>query len=71
LQSKDAFHEFDAVMKDYFQKGHAEPVPETDMKKSLQEVFHLPMHAVHKESSTTTKLRAVLMHLPNLQQVYH
>ncbi len=38
---------------------HAEPVPETDMHKPLELVFYLPMHAVRKESSTTTKIRAV------------
>jgi len=30
------------------------------MKKSVQKVFYLPMNAVCKETSTTTKLRAVL-----------
>ena len=39
--------------------GHAEPVPSKDMDKPLSEVFYLPMHAVYKESSTTTKVRAV------------
>ena len=46
-------------MGDYFDKGHAEPVPDDDLQKPPQEVFYLPMHAVRKESSTTTKLRAV------------
>ena len=39
--------------------GHAETVPVIDMKKSEQEIFYLPMHAVRKESSSTTKIRAV------------
>ena len=38
---------------------HAECVPEADMHKPSQETFYLPMHAVRKEESTTTKLRVV------------
>lgn len=39
--------------------GHAELVPIADLQKPHQMVFHLPMHVVQKESSTTTKVRAV------------
>ena len=46
--------------------GHAEQVPLDDLEKPLQEVFYLPVHAVKKESSTTTRIRAVLMLQPNL-----
>ena len=46
-------------MKDYFDKGHAELVPAADLEKPPSEAFYLPMHAVKKESSTTTKIRAV------------
>ena len=46
-------------MTEYFEMGHAEPVPAADLEKPMQNVFYLPMHAVRKESSTTTKLRAV------------
>ncbi len=55
-------------MEEYVKSGHAEVVPDTDSRKSSDCVFYLPMHAVHKEHSTTTKIRAVLflMHLPNL-----
>jgi len=38
---------------------HAEPVPAADLHKACHEVFYLPMHAVRKEDSTTTKLRVV------------
>ena len=38
---------------------HAEPVPVEDLQKAPKEVFYLPMHAVRKEHSTTTKIRAV------------
>ena len=59
LCSWKEFQAFDKVMGDYFDKGHTEPVPDDDQQKPPREVFYLPMHAVRKESSTTTKLRAV------------
>ena len=46
-------------MQEYFDLGHAEPVPTADLEKPEKDVFYLPMHAVNKESSTTTKIRAV------------
>ena len=39
--------------------GHAELDPTVDLEKPAQEVFYLPMHNVRKESSSTTKVRAV------------
>ena len=58
LHARVQFDEFDDVMKEYF-VGHAELVPLEDLNKSTHEVYYLPMHAVHKESSTTTNIRAV------------
>ena len=46
-------------MNEYMDLKHAELVPEEDLNKPLQETFYLPMHAVRKEESTTTKLRVV------------
>ena len=34
-------------------------MPAEDLTNPPSEVFYLPMHAVHKESSTTTKICAV------------
>ena len=39
--------------------GHAEQVPPSDLEKPQHQVFYLSMHAVRKDSSTTTKIRAV------------
>ena len=47
------------MMEEYFEMGHAEPVPLADLEKLEQETFYLPMHAVRKESSSTTKIRVV------------
>ena len=59
LHSKNQFEEFAAVMEEYKEMKHAELVPIADLHKPSKEVFDLPMHAVHKEDSTTTKLRVV------------
>lgn len=49
----------DKVIQEYFDFDHAELVPQTDLNKSSDNVFYLPIHAVYKQSSTTTKVRAV------------
>ena len=59
LYTKGQFADFNAVMKEYFEMGHAERVPLIDLQKPYQDTFYLPMHAVRKESSSTTKIRAV------------
>ena len=59
LHSKGQFPEFSTVMREYFECDHAELVPTTDLEKPTSEVFYLPIHTVRKESSNTTKLRAV------------
>lgn len=47
------------LWRNIFVMGHAELVPVADLQKPYQMVFYLPMHVVQKESSTTTKVRAV------------
>jgi len=59
LNQKGRFEEFDAVMQEYFDLKHAEEVPTPDLEKPPDLTFYLPMHAVYKTSSTTTKIRAV------------
>jgi len=59
LYRKDQFERFAHCVEEYFELGHAEPVPSVAMKKAYNEVYYMPMHAVSKESSTTTKLRVV------------
>ena len=43
-------------MEEYLEKNHTELVPTDDLEKPVSEVFHLPMHPVFKETSTTTKV---------------
>ena len=59
LNQTDRFQEFNAVMQEYFNLGHAQAVPTKNMEKPTELTFYLPMHAVYKTSSTTTKIRAV------------
>ncbi len=49
----------DTVMQEYISLGHAEAVPLLHLEKSPELTFYLPMHAVYKDSSSTTKIRAV------------
>ena len=58
LRSRGHFGKYEAVIDEYFQSGPAKQAPASDLEKSTQRVFHLPMHAIRKESSTTTKVRA-------------
>lgn len=59
LKRKNMFREFENVMQEYLDLGHAETVPTEDEDKPPSKVFYLPMHAVYKATSTTTKIRAV------------
>ena len=59
LHKGGKFHEVEEVMEEYFINHHAEEVPLADLERPREEVFYLPMHIVRKESSMTTKIRAV------------
>ena len=48
---------YQAVMKEYLTLGHAEEVPPEESLPPQH--FYMPMHAVSKETSTSTKLRVV------------
>ncbi len=47
------------MLQEYLELEHAELVPHDDLSKPEYNVFYLPMHVVYKNSSTTTKVRAV------------
>ena len=59
LQSRGAYNKFHLAMEEYFENNHAELVSTNDLEKPASEVFYLPMRSVYKETSTTTKERAV------------
>ena len=59
LRVKSQFNEFALAMQECFEMGHAEPVPTSESKRPCSKVYYLPMHAVRKESSTTSKVIVV------------
>ena len=59
LRRKDKFSKVDDMVQEYLTLGHAEVVPIEDANKDPSSVFYLPMHVVYKDSSSTTKVRAV------------
>ena len=59
IHSKGVFPAVQNVVQEYFDQQHAEQVPQKDLEKPQDQVFYMPMHVVCKESSTTTKIRAV------------
>ena len=59
LRKKNQHEPFTSMMQEYFNLGHAESVPEKDFDKPESDVFYFSLHVVYKESSTTTKVRAV------------
>ena len=54
---KGTYDEFQGVVKGYITPGHAEEVPPEEAIPI--DSFYMPMHAVYKDSSSSTKLRVV------------
>ena len=59
LLRKGQWQKFQDVILEYLKLGHARPVTAAELQLPPSEVYYLPMHGVHKASSTTTKLRVV------------
>ena len=59
LRGRSQFEEFANAVQEYFDMEHAELVPVADLGKPCSEVFYLPMHTVHKETSSTSKVRVM------------
>ena len=59
LYRKGQFERFADGVKEYFELGHAEPVPAVALKKPCSELYYMPTLVVWKESRSTTKLRVV------------
>ena len=58
LLKRNLWEPFQQVVQQYVDLGHAEKVPLSE-SPSTTTSYYLPMHAVLKDSSTTTKLRVV------------
>ena len=59
LISKSKYAQFQAVVKDYLDLGHAQLLDEQDFAVPTPSSYYLPMHGVYKAGSSTTKLRVV------------
>lgn len=59
LRKRGMWSQFHPAITEYGEMGHAERVPESDMRLPAAATFYLPMHGVVKDSSSTTKLRLV------------
>ena len=46
-------------MKEYLQLGHARVVNHQDLQLPVSECYYMPVHSVYKETSSSTKVRAV------------
>ena len=56
---KGTYKKFQGVIQEYLDMGHAKLVPSSKIIQPVGKIYYLLMHAVMKESSTTTKLRVV------------
>ena len=54
LLKKGTWSKFQAVVQEYLDLGHAQLVTKEEMQTPVQSSYYLPMHGVHKESSSTT-----------------
>ena len=59
LLKKQRWPAFQAVMAEYLELGHAKPVSLQDMLLPHSQSYYMPVHSVIKESSSSTKIRAV------------
>ncbi len=65
LNAKGCFKEFNAVMQEYLDSGHAETIPLLDLEKPPDFTFYLPMHAVHKHPVARRRSELSLMRRQN------
>ena len=59
LTRKGKLEQFQTVMKEYLDLGHAQKVTPSELELPNSETYYLPIHAVYKQTSSTTKLRIV------------
>ena len=59
LLRKQRWPAFQAVMAEYLELGHATVVSPQEMLLPPSQSYYMPVHSVHKEASSLTKIRAV------------
>ena len=58
-KNESLYTRYAAFIKEFWDLGHMETIPESEIPIATSKSFYLPHHCVLKESSTTTKLRVV------------
>ncbi len=53
------YSQYRAFMQEFIDLGHMELVPDAELDLPANKSYYIPHHCVHKEESTTTKLRVV------------
>lgn len=59
LLRKGRWQAYHAAVQNFLDEDHAELVPSKDLGKPVTDTYYMPMHAIMKESSSTTKVRPV------------
>ena len=59
LLRKGTWDQFQGVVKEYLMLGHAQLVTKEELCTPVQKHYYLPMHAVFKASSSSSKIRVV------------
>ena len=59
LIKKGTWTQFQSVVQEYLTLGHAQSATPEELCTLIQKSYFLPMHAVYKSSSTSTKIRVV------------
>ena len=59
ILKKGTWSQFQSVVQEYLTLGHAQKTSPSELCTPVARTFYLPMHAVYKSSSSTTKLRVV------------
>ena len=59
LIRKTTWPQFQAVIQEYLDLSHAQPVSPALLQQENQVNYYMPIHAVYKQNSSTTKVRAV------------
>ena len=57
LLKKGNWAQFQAVVQEYLTLGHAQKATQTELCTPVEKTYTLPMHAVYKTTSSSTKLR--------------
>ena len=59
LIRKQSWPAFQTFIQEYLELGHAQPVSPDDLLLPSSACYYMPIHSVYKQSSSTTKVRAV------------